>query len=526
MGMHLAALLERVKRLYPDKVGVVCGQHRFTYREFVQRVSRLAAALQAEGIRKGDRVAICHQNCHYFLEAYFAAALTGTVLCPLNYRLSPREIACILEDTGAVALIGQPRFHSLLREAVHGLKGPLSTYWTGEDNVPAGETAVEALLAAGSEAPSVVETSARDVAQLYYTSGATGRQKGVVLTHRNVSCHSLGTIAELHITDEDVWLHAAPMFHLADAWATWAITWVGGLHVMIPEFNPAKAIEVMQREKVTLTNMIPTMLNLMVNDPAIREAAFPALRLLLSGGAPIAPEVVRKIMEAFGCDYVQTYGMTETSPYLTMSLLKGHLKSRSEKERFRFKAATGRPVLFVDLKVVGDDDREVAWNGRDVGEILVRGESVTPGYWNLPGETEQSFRKGWLCTGDLAVVDEEGYVNIVDRKKDMIVTGGENVYSIEVENVLYGHPAILEAAVIGIPDEKWGEAVLACVVLKDRMEVSEEDLIDFCKRELARYKAPKFVKFLTALPRTGSGKIFKKALSDKYVRNLTGDHPV
>ncbi|MEJ2024367.1 MAG: AMP-binding protein, partial [Deltaproteobacteria bacterium] len=236
---------------------------------------------------------------------------------------------------------------------------------------------------------------------------------------------------------------------------------------------------------------------------------------MLSGGAPIAPEVVRKIMEAFGCDYVQTYGMTETSPYLTMSLLKDSIKSRPEEEQFRFKAATGRPVLFVDLKVVNDDGREVAWDGKDVGEIIVRGESVTPGYWHLPEETEKSIRNGWLYTGDLAVVDAEGYVNIVDRKKDMIVTGGENVYSTEVENILYAHPAVLEAAVIGIPHEKWGEAVHACVVLKQGISVSHGELIAFCKKELAHYKAPKTIEFLTALPRTGSGKIYKKGLSER-----------
>jgi len=521
--MKLGSLLERVNRLYPEKTGVVCGEHRFAYGDFVQRVYRLAAGLQREGIGKGDRLAICHQNCHYFLEAYFAAAVTGAILCPLNYRLSPREIAFILEDTGAVALIGQPRFFPVIKEAIERLGNPVRTYWTGMDPPPGGEKRLEDLLDLKGERPEEVEAGADDVAQLYYTSGTTGRQKGVILTHRNVGCHSLGTIAELQMTDEDVWLHAAPMFHLADAWATWAVTWVGGTHVMVPEFNSGPVIEIMQEEKVTLTNMIPTMLNLMVNDPAIRQAAFPSLRLMLSGGAPIAPEVVRKIMNAFGCDYVQTYGMTETCPYLTMSLLKGPLKSRTEAERFRFKAATGRPVLFVDLKVVREGGREVAWDGREVGEIVVRGESVTPGYWHLQEETQKSIRGGWLHTGDLAVVDGEGYVNIVDRKKDMIVTGGENVYSTEVENVLYCHPAVLEAAVIGIHDEKWGEAVHACVVLKEGMEVGEKELIDFCKKDLAHYKAPKSLEFLPALPRTGSGKIFKKGLGDRYKTGLAAD---
>ncbi len=515
--MHLRSILERVNRLHPQKTGVVCDGQRFTYREFARRVSRLAAGLQRAGIGKGDRVAICHQNCHHFLEVYFAAALTGAILCPLNYRLAAREMAFILKDTGAAALIAQPRFYPLVREARERLQAPVRTYWTPKEPIPPGEMSIETLLAPQGATPQEVENTADDVAQLYYTSGTTGRQKGVILTHGNVAYHCLGTIAELKLTDADVWLHAAPMFHLADAWATWALTWVGGTHVMVPEFSPAAVIDVMQREKVTLTNMIPTMLNLMVNDPAIRQADFPALRLMLSGGAPIAPEVVRGIMAAFGCDYVQTYGMTETSPYLTMSLLKDCLKSRSEEERFRFKATTGRPVLFVDLQVVKEDGREVAWDGREVGEIIVRGESITPGYWHLPAETAKAIRNGWLYTGDLAVVDREGYVNIVDRKKDMIVTGGENVYSTEVENVLYCHPAVLEAAVIGIPDEKWGEAVHACVVLKDGLQASEKDLIDFCKKDLAHYKAPKSVEFMEALPRTGSGKIYKKGLSEKYL---------
>jgi acyl-CoA synthetase (AMP-forming)/AMP-acid ligase II len=413
-------------------------------------------------------------------------------------------------------LIGQPRFYPAIKVAIGRLDRPVRTFWTGRETVAEGEASLETLFESGDYTLKDVGIDEADVAQLYYTSGTTGRQKGVILTHRNVAHHSLGTIAELRITDDDVWLHAAPMFHLADAWATWAVTWVGGTHVMIPEFDSKAVIEIMQGEKITLTNMIPTMLNLMVHDPAMREAAFPSLRVMLSGGAPIAPEVVRKIMDAFGCDYVQTYGMTETSPYLTMSLLKDSLKSRPEGERFHFKAATGRPVLFVDLKVVRYDGREVAWDGKEVGEIIVKGESVTPGYWHLPEETEKSIKEGWLYTGDLAVVDREGYVNIVDRKKDMIVTGGENVYSTEVENVLYCHPAVLEAAVIGIPDETWGETVHACVVLKHGLEVSEQELIDFCKKDLARYKAPKSVEFLPALPRTGSGKIYKKGLNEKY----------
>jgi len=516
--MNLLESLEKVERLYPKKIGIICGHDRFTYGQFVERIRKLAEALQKRGIGKGDRVAILHQNCHYFLEAYYALALLGAISCPLNYRLSAREVAFILQDTEAKALIAQPVFADLARESLDRVKLGIALYWTGKEQDHGDGERVETLMEAVSEEVVPADISENDVAQLYYTSGTTGRQKGVMLTHKNVAVHALGTIAELKLTDEDRWIHVAPMFHLADAWATWAITWVGGTHIMVPEFDVKKVMGLMENERVTLTNMIPTMLNLMVNDPAIKEHDFSSLRVMLSGGAPIAPEVVRKIMETFGCDYIQTYGMTETAPYLTFSILKDYLKERSEEEQFRFKAATGRPVIFVQLKVVREDGTEIAWNNQEVGEIVVKGDSVTPGYWHLPEETAKALKDGWLHTGDLAVVDPEGYVNIVDRKKDMIVTGGENVYSTEVENVLYEHPAILEAAVIGIPDEKWGEAVHACVVLKEGMTATEEEIIAFCKENLARYKAPKSVEFLSALPRTGSGKIYKKGLRDKYLK--------
>jgi acyl-CoA synthetase (AMP-forming)/AMP-acid ligase II len=225
--------------------------------------------------------------------------------------------------------------------------------------------------------------------------------------------------------------------------------------------------------------------------------------------------VVRKIVETFKCDYIQTYGMTETSPYLTLSILKDHLKTLPWEKQLEFKASTGREFINVSLKVVDPSGNEVARDNRQVGEIIVRGDTVTPGYWNLPEETAKAFKDGWLYTGDLAVVNEEEYVTIVDRKKDMIITGGENVYSTEVENVLYTHPAVLEAAVIGVPDAKWGEAVKAFVVLKPGKEATQAEVIAFCKANLAHYKAPKSVDFLDALPRTGSGKIYKKGLKDK-----------
>ena len=518
--MPLNELLPKAVRLFPEKEAVVCGEMRMTYREFAARVWRLAQGLRNFGIEKGDRVAILHENTHEFLETYFAAAHLGIVLVSLNHRLSVKELAGILNDSESCMLIAQGVFYEKsinLPENVPTLK---KIIWTRTDarELNGDHTEYEVLLQNHSDQPPPVSVICDDdVAHLYYTSGTTGRPKGVMLTHKNVKSHALGTVAELHLTDRDRWFHVAPLFHLADAWATFAVTWVGGKHVLVPSFDAGTVCRMIQMEKITLSNLIPTMLNMMVNHSDVGNFDYSSLRVILSGGAPIAPETVRKIVDAFGCDYIQTYGMTETSPYLTLSILKDHLKTLSTEAQLNFKAKTGREFIGVSLRVVDEDGNDVAMDEKQVGEIIVKGDTVTPGYWRLPEETEKAIRDGWLYTGDLAVMDAERYVNIVDRKKDMILTGGENVYSSEVENVLYTHSHVLEAAVIGVPDAHWGEAVKACVVLKEGCSVTEEEIIAYCRKDLAGYKTPKSVDFLEALPKTGSGKIFKKGLREPYM---------
>lgn len=517
--MNLTETLNKASKLFPEKQAIVCGGKRWTYRGFRERINRFSHCLKTFGIDKDDKVAVLHPNCHYFLEVYYGIAQIGAISVPINTRLSPGEIAFLLQDSESKILISDPAFQKQvdpIREKMTGVKKIL---WTG-DGMVGGEDRdlnYEKVLEQGSpdELPEP-PTTGEDIAQIYYTSGTTGRPKGVMLSHKNVTTHALGTIAEFHLTDQDVWIHVAPLFHLADAWATWAITWVGGTHVLVREFDSKTVLETIEKEKVTLTNLIPTMLNLMVNHPDVGKYDYASLRVLLSGGAPIAPELVRKIVETFKCDYIQTYGMTETSPYLTLSILKENLKRLPDKEQLKFKSKTGREFIGVELKVVNDKGEEIQKDEKEVGEIIVKGDIVTKGYWKLPEETAKSIRDGWLHTGDMAVMDEEGYVTIVDRKKDMILTGGENVYSTEVENVLYMHPAILECAVVGVPDEKWGEAVKGIVVLKQGQMATAEEIIRFCKEKIAHYKAPKSVDFIEALPRTGSGKIQKKGLRDKY----------
>jgi len=511
--------LRKAVDLYPEKVGVVDGDRSFTYTQIGERVSGLARFFQGQGIQSKDRISILEVNSHAYLETYYATAGIGAILNPLNFRLSPKEIAFILRDSGSRWLLAGAQFASVVEDILKEDTPLEGILWIGNSPSMAVNFQSHCLENVINDHKGFFESVSiqeDDVAHLYYTSGTTGRPKGVMLTHKNVCLHSLGTIAELRLSDTDVWGHIAPMFHLADAWATFAITWVGARHVMVGQFEAEAVMATIEKEQITLSNMIPTMLNLMIKHPNVNKHDFSSLRVILSGGAPIAPEVVRSIAETFGCDYIQTYGMTETSPYLTFSLLKQHLQGLSPEEQFKFKSKTGRPFIGVELKVVDENGNPVAADEQQVGEIWVRGDTITPGYWNLPEETKEAFSERWLRTGDLANVDAEGYVNIVDRKKDMIITGGENVYSTEVENVLYMNPKVLEAAAFGVPDEKWGEAITAAVVLKENETATEEEIISFCKQHQASYKAPKSIIFLDELPKTGSGKIYKKGLRDSY----------
>lgn len=484
----LWSVLERAAAEWPRQPALVLSDNEsVSYGELLERASGLARALAA---KPGERIGYLGKNGPEFLEAYFAVAGLGAVLVPLNTRLAANELADILADCEPEAVLVDPEL---------------------EDRLPEGL----ARLQVGSWSPAApIESVLRapdDPAQLYYTSGTTGRSKGVVLTVRNVLDHASAATSELDLAEDDTWAHVAPMFHLADAWATFAITLVGGRHVFFPSFEAREVLDGFVRHGVTVTNLVPTMLVRMVEEA---KSGFEghALRLVLSGGAPIAPRTVREVLDVFGCEYAQTYGLTETSPYLTLGLLKPHHAELTEEQQLALRARTGRAFETVELEVVDDQGNPVPPDDRTVGEIRARGTTVSPGYWNRPDESSAAFRNGWFHTGDLATIDGEGYLNIVDRKKDMILTGGECVFSIEVENVLHEHPAVLEAAVFGVPSAEWGEEVRAAVTLCG--EVSDDELIALCKQRLANYKSPRVVVRMDALPRTGSGKISKAQLRE------------
>lgn len=504
MAATIWSLLERGLARDPGALAVIDGSVRSTYSELAGRVAQLMERLHEAGLRSGERVAIIDLNTPAFLEAYFAAAGLGAVLVPLNHRLAAPELVAIVRDAGARQLLAGRPFAARVAEVAAAGAVFDAVHWTDE------------LEPGVVRAPRVARVDQDALAQLYYTSGTTGRAKGVMLTHRNVVLHAEAAIAELGLSAVDRWAHVAPLFHLADAWATFAVTAVGGTHVMAREFEPAEVLATFERDGVTITNLIPTMLNLMVKHPRAERHELSSMRLLLSGGAAIAPALVRRAIEVFGCQYVQTYGMTETSPYLTLSLLHPHLAGLPPEERLRYSARTGRPFRGVELEVVDERGQRVPRDDRTVGEIRVRGATVSPGYWNLPQETAAAFRDGWLYTGDLAVIDAEGYVDIVDRRKDMIITGGENVYSTEVEKALYEFPAVLEAAVFGVPDETWGEVVCAAIVPRPGVALDEAELVRACRERIAGYKVPRRIHVLRELPRTGSGKIAKRLLRERF----------
>ena len=513
--------LSYARETHGDRLAVVEGDLGVTYARLGVEADGLAQYLAGQGVAPGDRVSALMVNSHAYLVTYFGVAEAGAILNPLNHRLSTAELAFILADAGARWLVADVSFADQVAALLAGGSLVEGVIWVGDDDEPAlpvRTVSMNAVLGQPDDHSKFEPVLRRpdDVAHLYYTSGTTGQPKGVMLTHKNVCVHARGAMDELDLCVDDVWGHIAPLFHLADAWATFAMTWVGGCHVTVPRYDASTVLDALERHRVTLTNLIPTMLNDLVNHPEAAARDLSSLRLLMSGGAPMAPALVERVVQTFGCDYVQTYGMTETSPYLTMSLLPPHLRDLPASEQLAYKAKTGRPFQTVELRVVDDRGEPVAPDSQQVGEIQVRGESVTPGYWNRPDATAAAFTSdGFLRTGDLAVVDAEGFVDIVDRLKDMIITGGENVYSTEVEHALYAHAAVLEAAVIGLPDERWGEAVVAAVVLGPDQSVNDVDLIAHCKIHLAAFKAPKRVVFLEALPRTGSGKIRKQTLRDQ-----------
>jgi len=512
--VDLQQILERGVQLYPNRTAVVCGTTRLTYRAFADRVHRLCNALQALGIRKGDRLAVLMFNCHRYLELYYATADIGALIVPLNIRLSSGEVTYILKDSGSNTVFAGPEFVPLLTEIRPELSAMEHYIFTGDTSPAEGWHAYEPLLESARPDFQPTPVTPQDLAGLFYTSGTTGYPKGVMLSHANLVSNAYHILVSRLWQEEEVYLHACPMFHLADGPTGHAITWLGGTHVVIPGFKPELALEVMERERVTATLLIPTMVNFLVNHPDVGKRDLRALRNIAYGGSAMPVELARRAMQTLSCTFCQAYGLTETAPLLTLLPPEQHVAEGPPEQTQRL-LSCGRAVMGVRVRVVNEQGQDV--QPGEVGEIIAKGPNIMCGYWNKPQETAEALRDGWLYTGDLATVDAEGYIYIVDRKKDMIITGGENVFSTEVENVLYTHPAVLEAAAVGMPDERWGEAIKAIVVLRPGSTATEEEIIEHCRARIAHFKIPRSVDFHEgALPKSGSGKILKRELREQY----------
>ncbi|MDE2641077.1 MAG: long-chain-fatty-acid--CoA ligase [Chloroflexota bacterium] len=506
-------ILERAERLYGGRVAIVDGETRYTYAEAGQRIRRLAAGLLGLGLPVGAHIAILANNSHRYYETYFAAHYAGMPLAPLNIRLAGEELAFIIRDGDVRALLVGPEYLPLLAEFRDRLPD-LRHVIVLDDTAPAGDHTYESLI----EGSAPLDAAARDWAEddlinLCYTGGTTGRPKGVMLTQRNVVSNAEHVQMTFPVDEDDVWLHVAPLFHLADAWACYVMTMAGATQVCVPGFTPDGFLEAVQAEGVTATILVPTMINFVVNHPQVRDYDVSSLRLILFGASPMAVDRIQAAREIFGPVLCQAYGMTETAPVLTAQRLAW--LDYDTPEGIERLASCGREVMGVRLRIVDAAGADVPPGG--VGEIVVRGPNVMAGYWKRPQETAEALRDGWMHTGDIARMDADGFVYIVDRAKDMIISGGENVFTTEVENALYEHPAVLEAAVIGIPSERWGEAVHAIVVLRPGETASEADLVSFCHGKIAGYKCPKSVDFRTEpLPKSGPGKILKTELRKPF----------
>ncbi len=518
--------LRYAREQFPRKVGVVCGDQRFTYQQFAERAARLAGMLVGAGSRPGDRIAFLSTNCHRLLEAYYGVLEAGCILLPLNVRLSAEELAFVLDDAQARFLFIEPVFLPLVEsfrafvpsvEAYFLLDGHTQANWVRPRNY-------DGMLAEASPFESdFTQIDEDSVAEIFYTSGSSDRPKGVMLTHRNVYLHALSVIAAGQTSPatlgdmscRSVLLHTIPLFH-ANGWGTaHTITVVGGTHVMLHHFNPTEVFRLIERERVTTCAMVPTMVTALLHSEQRLKYDLSSLQLITIGGAASSPALVQEVEQILNCSCISGYGLTETSPTLAKSAPKSD-SPRDGAQRYARQAMTGFAIPGVELRVLDPFEKDVPHDASAMGEIAVRGDGVMDGYWRQPEATRAALTDGWFHTGDIATVDDNNYLRIVDRKKDIIVSGGENISSLEVERTLLAHPAVYEAVVIPVPDTKWGEAPKAMVVLKPGAQATAAELIEFCRSHLAHYKCPHSVDFLESLPKTGTGKVLKRELRRKY----------
>jgi fatty-acyl-CoA synthase len=504
----------RTRKLYGDRAGVVDGGLRMTYAQFFDRCDRWSSALQAMGVAQGDRVAYIAPNTHEQLESFYAVPQIGAVLVPINYRLTAEDFVYITSHSGSKVLCVHPDYVA----AVDGVRDQLNTV---EHFVVLGRNGdgrqgwleYDDEISRAEPAFKPVEIAETDLLALNYTSGTTAKPKGVMITHRNAWINVMDTLVHFHLTVDDTYLWTLPMFH-ANGWTfVWIITAVGGRHICLPKVEPARVFELIREEKVGWLCAAPTVLISLANAPREVRGEVPKGVHVVTAGAPPAAATIERLEGELGWEVTQVYGLTETSPFLTICEPRPEHRSLSDADRAVLKARTGVEMIGAgELRVVDDAGKDVPADAQTMGEIVFRGNVILHGYYNDTEATQKVMGDGWFHTGDAAVLHPDGYVEIRDRIKDVIISGGENISSIEVEGVLLRHPAVQEAAIVGLPHEKWGEAPYAYVVLKPGASATEAELIAFTRDRLAHFKAPHGVTFVNELPKTATGKIQKYVL--------------
>lgn len=510
--------LNRALTVHPDGEALVEGDLRLDYAQWGRRVRGLGAGLRRQlGLAPGDVVAVLAQNSHRHLECFMGIPPSGLVINDLNFRLALPELEFIVQDCAAKAIIADGQFLPTARGLMTSCSSLKHLIWAADDPAPDGTFHFDLLC---DEEPFSEQDLAGigddTVAAICYTGGTTGLPKGVMLSHSNLLANAKHMHSAVAYRHTDRYIHAAPMFHAADQASTLALTWVGGTHVVVPGFDAAQFGRVVEQERITLALIVPTMINMLVNHPDTPSRDFSAWRLLLYGASPMPAELQKKTMQMLPCNTMQLYGMTEASPLLTACTEEDHIRAKAGEKKYldRLRSA-GCAVMGVEVEVRRPDGTRCAPG--EPGEIYARGPNIMLGYWNRPEETAAALVDGWYRSGDVAYADEHGYLYIVDRAKDMIIAGGENVYTTEVENAVYLHPAVLEAAVIGVPNEQWGEAVHAEVVPKAGMSVTAAEIIAECRKHIAGYKVPRTVNIRAEpLPKSGAGKILKRDLREPF----------
>jgi len=498
-------------RLYPDRTALIEGEVSFTFFEFNQRVNRLANAILNLGLDKGDRVAVLNHNGYQYIELYFACAKAGTPIVPLNFRSNGKELAYIINNSEAKLVF----FGSAYLKIVEEVKTQASSV-TGLvciDQRLADHMFYDDLIYDSSAGEPDVPVDENDMVVLGYTGGTTGLPKGVMTTHRNLISSCFNSAIGIRIAPGMVYLNTPPLFHAGDAMAMFAFAFMGATNVVLSAFSPEAVLRTIEKYKVTHGLLVPAMILAILQYPRVSDFDLTSMECVIYGTAPMPVEPLKRAMQLFRCSFLQVYGSTETFVPMSMLLPEDHVLEGTT-EQIRRMSSAGREVVGMEAKIVDDDDNEVPTG--EVGEVIVRGPNVMKGYWKLPELTKETLRNGWYHTGDLGKMDEGRFIYIVDRKKDMIISGGENIYPKEIEDVLFQHPDVAEAAVIGIPDEDWGEAIKALVIKKAGSSLTESDLIEHCKQRLASYKKPRSIQFVDSLPRSTAGKVLKHEIRAQY----------